>query len=533
MNDRANEAKSGWHIPSWVKSAVFYEIYPQSFCDANGDGIGDFAGMTGKLDYLKELGFNAIWINPCFESPFMDAGYDISDYYKIAPRYGTNDEARRFFEEAHKRGIRVLLDLVPGHTSDKHPWFLKSREAEKNEYSNRYIWTGNAFDYPEGFRVQSGLSDRDGNYFVNFFSSQPALNYGFEQIDYDWQLSPEHPDCVATLEEMKNVMRFWLDMGCDGFRVDMAFSLVKNDPEKTGTKRLWQNVRAMLEKEYPEAVILSEWSDAERAIDAGFHLDFYIHFNSVGYNALFQTESVDYVDKGENIHCFFGKAGKGNVKAFTDEFLPKLKYIGDRGYMCMPTGNHDMIRYSRCRSQEELKIAAAFVLLMPSVPFVYYGDEIGMRYEERLVSKEGGYFRTGSRTPMQWKRGKNLGFSQTDGALYLPVDGREDAPTVEEQMKDNNSLLNVIKRFIALRKRESDLHAGGELIPVYAEENIYPFVFKRGRFLVVVNPGKDTVQAPVPAKEYHTVLAANGGAKIKNGVATADGISLVVFEETT
>ena len=147
------------------------------------------------------------------------------------------------FEEAHKRGIRVLLDLVPGHTSDKHKWFRASRRPDRNKYSDRYIWTNDVFDYPEGFRLQSGLSDRNGNYVVNFFSSQPALNYGFERQDYPWQLPPDHPACVATLEEMKNVMRFWLDMGCDGFRVDMAYSLVKNDENRTGIKRLWQNVR--------------------------------------------------------------------------------------------------------------------------------------------------------------------------------------------------------------------------------------------------------------------------------------------------
>ena len=244
--------------PAWLKNAIFYEIYPQSFYDSNGDGIGDLPGIVQKLDYIRDLGCNAIWINPCFDSPFMDAGYDVRDYYKIAPRYGTNEDARTLFAEAHKRGMRILLDLVPGHTSDKHRWFRMSRKAARNRYSDRYIWTNDAFDYPEGFRLQSGLSDRNGNYVVNFFSSQPALNYGFERQDHPWQLPPDHPACVATLEEMKNVMRFWLDMGCDGFRVDMAYSLVKNDEERTGIKRLWQNVRAMLDKEYPEAAILSE-----------------------------------------------------------------------------------------------------------------------------------------------------------------------------------------------------------------------------------------------------------------------------------
>lgn len=513
--------------PKWLSSAIFYEIYPQSFSDANGDGIGDFPGMTARLDYLQELGVNAIWINPCFTSPFMDAGYDISDYYSIAPRYGTNDDAKEFFREAHRRGMHVLLDLVPGHTSDRHPWFLESRKPEKNAFSNRYIWTNGAFDYPEGFRLQSGMSDRDGNYMVNFFSSQPALNYGFEHRDYDWQLPPDHPNCQATVREIKTIMRFWLDAGCDGFRVDMAYSLVKNDPDFTGTKRLWQDIRAMMDAEYPDAVLLSEWSQADHAIDAGFHMDFYIHFGSHGYNALFQTESQDYVDKGERFPCFFSKEGKGNVCTFTGEFLPKLTYIRGRGYMCLPTGNHDMIRYSNTRTQEELKVIAAFILLMPTVPMIYYGDEIGMRYQKELTSKEGGYFRTGSRTPMQWSAGKNLGFSSAD-TTYLPVDASADAPTVEAQMQEKESLYHTVKRFAALRRAEPELQADGEFALVYAEENQYPFVFRRGRFYVAVNPADRESRVPLAA-ELRPVQAVNGGGSLTDGVLTMAPVSLQVF----
>ncbi len=518
------------NTPSWLKSAIFYEIYPQSFCDSNGDGIGDLNGITQKLEYVRDLGCNAIWINPCFESPFMDAGYDISDYYKIAPRYGTNEDARRLFARAHELGIKVLLDLVPGHSSDRHAWFLKSREADRNEYSNRYIWTRDAFDYPEGFRVQSGLSDRNGNYIVNFFSSQPALNYGFERCDYDWQLPVTHPDCVATVEEIKRIMRFWLDLGCDGFRVDMAYSLVKNDPDRTGTKRLWQGVRAMLDEEYPEAVILSEWGCAEEAIDAGFHTDFYLHFNACGYNALFQTDSYDYVDRAQPTECFFRKAGKGNVRVFLDEFMPKFRYIAGRGHMSLPTGNHDMIRYSHHRSQDEMKLVAAFVLLMPTIPFLYYGDEIGMRYLDGLVSKEGGYFRTGSRTPMQWTDGKHFGFSDTDGELYLPQD-EKGAPDVQTQLADENSLLNTVKRFTALRAANSELQAGDNFEPVYAEDHAYPFAFRRGKFLIAVNPAKKSAEAPLAEGNYRKVISVNGDAGIGAGKLHIDGVTLTVFEE--
>ena len=245
-------------MPNWLNDAVFYEIYPQSFCDTNGDGIGDIEGIISKLDYVKSLGCNAIWLNPIYDSPFMDAGYDVRNYKKVAERYGTNDDLVRLFNEAHKKGIKILLDLVPGHTSDQHEWFLEAKKAAKSEYSNRYIFTKSVWDAPPQYRMMCGLCERDGNYMVNYFSSQPALNYGFHEITHpEWQLPCDHPDCLATAEAMKDVMRFWLDKGADGFRVDMADSLVKNDDDKIATAKIWRGVRDMLDTEYPNAAMVA------------------------------------------------------------------------------------------------------------------------------------------------------------------------------------------------------------------------------------------------------------------------------------
>ena len=169
--------------PEWLNNAVFYEIYPQSFNDTNADGIGDFNGIIEKLDYIRELGCNAIWINPCFKSPFGDAGYDVEDYYTAAPRYGTNEDLARVFSEAHARGMHVLLDLVPGHTAVTHKWFKESMKAERNEFTDRYVWTNSIWESPEGMGCIRGISDRDGSCAVNFFSHQPALNYGFYKPD--------------------------------------------------------------------------------------------------------------------------------------------------------------------------------------------------------------------------------------------------------------------------------------------------------------------------------------------------------------
>jgi len=168
----------------WLRNSVFYEIYPQSFYDSNSDGIGDLRGITVKLDYIKNLGCNAIWLNPIYDSPFMDAGYDVRDYKKVAPRYGSMEELEHLLDEAHKRDIKLLLDLVPGHTSDTHEWFQAAKTGFPTEYDNRYIFTKCVWNAPPEYRLMCGVCERDGNYLVNFFSSQPALNYGFYEVTH-------------------------------------------------------------------------------------------------------------------------------------------------------------------------------------------------------------------------------------------------------------------------------------------------------------------------------------------------------------
>ena len=480
-------------MPNWLKGAVFYEIYPQTFKDTNGDGIGDLNGIIEKLDYVKELGCNALWINPCYDSPFKDAGYDVRDYKKVAPRYGTNEDLYRLFDEAHARGIHVLLDLVPGHTSEEHDWFIESKKAEKNEYSNRYVWTSNWIQGIAGHPYIGGEADRDGCYMLNFFKCQPALNYGFLNRTEDWQLPPDHPDCIATREALKDVMRFWLSHGCDGFRVDMADSLVKEDDEnKSATGKIWKNIREMLDSEYPEAAIISEWSNPVQALKNGFHADFYLDHHGNGYNTLLR----DYETKGGD-HSFLKKDGKGDIMRFLRDYLPKYDKTKDDGYISFITCNHDTPRPARTLDMTELKIAYAMFLTLPGVPFIYYGDEIGMRYLD-IPTKEGGYTRTGSRTPMQWDSSKNYGFSDADtDKLYLPQDASLDAPTVERQLKDADSLLSEVKALTALRHKYTDLWADGSFDVVYAEDEQFPFVFKRGNLFVAINPSLEKASAKI------------------------------------
>ena len=511
-------------MPDWLNDAVFYEIYPQSFYDSNGDGIGDIPGVTEKLDYVRSLGCNAIWLNPCFDSPFRDAGYDVRDYRKVAPRYGTNEDLIRCFEEAHRRGMRVLLDLVPGHTSDEHPWFRESQRVEKNEFSNRYIWTDCVWNRPEGFGYICGASERDGCYLLNFFASQPALNYGFYKITAPWQLPYTHPDCAATLEAMKDVMRFWLDRGCDGFRVDMAASLVKNDEDGTATCGLWRNVRAMLDREYPRAAMVAEWSDPEKAVaEAGFHMDFYLDKPGNGYHSLFRSTGAD---GGQ--HSFFSRQGRGDITEFLSDYLPRYEASKNQGYISFPTCNHDTARMTRAFGEQECRLAYAFLFTLPGVPFLYYGDEIGMRYLD-LASVEGGYQRTGSRTPMQWKRGRNLGFSSAEPEkLYLPVDGTDSAPTVEAQEEDGDSLLNAVRELLALRHRFPDLQAAPNFKVLYAEKGRYPFVYRRGGFVLAVNPSG--AAAEVPLAEAGTPVYSIGNCSLRDGTLSMDGQSFGIWK---
>lgn len=466
--------------PKWLESAIFYEIYPQSFKDTDGDGIGNINGITEELPYIHDLGCNAIWLNPCFESPFGDAGYDVSDYYKVAARYGTNDDIIKMFEEAHKLGMHVLLDLVPGHTSWKHPWFTESMKAEKNEYTDRYIWTDSVWEDAEGYGTLRGISDRDGSCVVNFFSHQPALNYGYYKPDRPWQQSMDSEGAIATRNAMKDVMAFWLTKGCDGFRVDMAGSLVKNDEDGKGTVALWQDVRRFLDERFPEAVLVSEWGEPDKSIEGGFHMDFLLHFGPSHYNDLFRCDKP-----------FF--SGQGDASEFVGKYLESREKAGGKGYICIPSGNHDMDRLSRTVKGRYAEIAFVFLLTMPGVPFIYYGDEIGMRYVENLKSVEGGYNRTGSRSPMQWDSSGNAGFTDISvKKLYIPLDPDPDRPNVESQLQDESSLLNEIKTLIRIRQSHKALMNRGDIRFVCNGAKGNPLIYYRSsgeeNILVVINP---------------------------------------------
>ena len=331
--------------PKWLADAIFYEIYPQSFVDSNGDGIGDIPGITLKLDYIKDLGCNAIWLNPCFDSPFKDAGYDVRDYKKVASRYGTNDDLIALFDAAHRRDMHVILDLVPGHTSEEHEWFHRSCKVERNNYSDRYIWTDSWISGGDGLPFIGGESPRNGTYILNFFKCQPALNYGFAHPERSWQKPALGPDAKATCDAMVDVMRFWLSRGADGFRVDMADSLVKKDDEgKPYTIRTWQYMFARIRPAFPEAAFVSEWGRPEESMAAGFDMDFYLDWRwdgvPNGYNMLLRNVDDPLSRKGDK--SYFNADSGTPISEFLDEYEPRLREAETAdGNFNFITCNHD------------------------------------------------------------------------------------------------------------------------------------------------------------------------------------------------
>ncbi|HNX26889.1 MAG TPA: alpha-amylase family glycosyl hydrolase, partial [Phycisphaerae bacterium] len=405
----------------------------------------------------------------------------------------------------------------------------ESARTEKNEFTNRYIWTNSWCAPSGGMNMVNGFCQRDGSFVTNFFYAQPALNYGFAKPDpaHPWQMPMNHPDCLATRQALKDIIRFWLDMGADGYRVDMAPSLIRNDPEKKAIKKLWHDVIGMIKRDYPDAIMISEWFNNVQAVDSGFDVDFAGIFSFSAHQKLFRAEKKANVhfmaktkDFGNEGHSFFRKAGKGDASEYIRQMTDTLSKIRRKGFVGFYTSNHDITRINVDRTQEELELVFAFVLTMPGVPFIYYGDEIGMRYMGELPSKEGGYTRTGSRTPMQWSEGKNAGFSSAaEGRLYLPVDKTKGRPTVAAQEKNPDSLLNGVRRLTTLRHELPALNADSDFTPLYVKKNAYPLVFLRSKgnakAVVAINPSGRKVKAAFTAAQIKTVRRMLLGKNVK------------------
>ncbi len=431
------------------KDCIFYEIYPNSFFDSDGDGFGDLKGIEEKLDYIQNLGCNAIWLNPIYDSPFKDGGYDVRNPYKVSPRFGTNEDLKKLVETMHARGMRIFLDLIPGHMSIENKEFLDSASGVKNDNYDLFIWNDNPWVLENGYRLISGCYDRNGCYMVNFFAHQPAINYGFNKIEHpSWQTS--YKDTKHGKEYLEKIMKYWLSYDIDGFRVDMANSLVKNDGfDKKATIELWNEIREDLKRDgSKEFYMTSEWSVPDQALHAGFDSDFCLDWVTNCTHRLFRQTEDGFK------YPLFHKYDENLYQLFLENFNYWIEsWKNSNGRISFISGNHDTTRIANFLDTEELKLAYLFILTMPGVPYIYYGDEIGMHTDLSLPSFEGGYQRTGSRTPMKWNESKNAGFSTAD-KTFLPVNQNDS--NVEKEIEDKNSLWTLINELIKIRKNDSD-----------------------------------------------------------------------------
>jgi maltose alpha-D-glucosyltransferase/alpha-amylase len=522
-------------VPEWLNDVVLYQIYPQSFADSNGDGIGDLNGIVERLDYLEWLGVNTLWLNPVFASPMRDAGYDVSDHRRVDPRYGTNDDLARLVDNARRRGIRILLDLVAGHTSDQHRWFA---ESAQDAADHRYIWTERE---PLPARFVASPGPRPGGYLPNFFDFQPALNFGYGRPDPDepWRQPPDAAGPGLNRAALREIMAHWLDVGVSGFRVDMAASLVKDDPGRAETAKLWGDVRTWLDTAYPQAALLAEWGDPAASARAGLHADFFLQFggpaNGEPLRSLWHTGTATTRDEWGSDPCYFDAQARGTFTTFLGAYEKAVAAVGEPGRIALPTGNHDYARlHTDPRAAAQLPVAFAFQLTFPTVPAIYYGDEVGMRYLPELSDKEGSelaprYNRAGSRTPMQWSDGRNAGFSAAaPDRLYLPVDPDPERPVVAAQREDPHSLLRLVKDLIAMRANHPALRPDS---PVDVVSAGYPLVYLRGEdFLVVLNP---SVRAEAVVHDRPELGDANpirhSGVRVDRVAVTAAPYSFGIF----
>lgn len=302
----------------WASDAVLYQIYPQSFADGNGDGIGDFAGLTERLEYLRWLGVDAVWLNPCFASPFGDAGYDVADFLTTAPRYGTPEDLAKFTDAARRQGIRVLLDLVAGHTSDRHPWFVRSA-ADPDDH--RYVWA----DRPApGYVASPGNAARLVQAELLRLPARAELRPRPHRPGRAVAAAGRRRGPAANRAALREIMAHWFGLGVAGFRVDMASSLVKDDPGFVETGRLWRETRAWLDAHHPDRVILAEWGDPARSVPMGFHGDFFLQFGGptegAALRSLWNNGAGTVHEEWPAEPCYFDAEGRGSMRPFLAEW---------------------------------------------------------------------------------------------------------------------------------------------------------------------------------------------------------------------
>ena len=446
----------------WYKDAIIYQLHVRTFCDSNGDGIGDFVGLTQRLDYLQELGTNTIWLLPFYPSPLRDDGYDIADYTTVHPSYGTLDDFKAFLTAAHNRGLRVLIEMVMNHTSDQHPWFQEARSSRDNPKRDWYVWSDTDTKY-QGVRIifiDTELSNwtwdpvSKSYYWHRFFSHQPDLNF----------------DNPEVFEAMWEIMKFWLDMGVDGFRLDAVPYLVEREgtscenlPE---THAIIKEVRKRLDQFYPGRMLLAEanqWPADVRAYFGDgdeFHSAFHFPLMPRMFMAVKLEDRkpiIEILDQTPPIpeNCqwciFLRNHDELTLEMVTDVERDYMydEYATDKT-MRINLGIRRRLAPMMENDRRRIELLNGLLMSMPGTPIVYYGDEIGMGDNIYLGD------RNGVRTPMQWNGGTNAGFSFADPErLYSPLISNSvygyQVVNVDSQRRFSHSLLSWMKALIKTR----------------------------------------------------------------------------------
>ena len=554
----------------WWKESVVYQIYPRSFCDSNGDGIGDLNGITSKLDYLKELGVDVIWLSPVYKSPNDDNGYDISDYQDIMDEFGTMEDFDRMLATAHEKGIKIMMDLVVNHTSDEHKWFIESRKSTDNPYRDYYIWRPAKEDgslpnnWGSCFSGPAWEYDKTTDmYFLHLFSKkQPDLNW----------------DNPVVRQEVFDMMNWWLEKGVDGFRMDVISLISKEQPElpdkepgingyatfnvSANGPHVHEYLQEMRQKALNNADTITVGECSGVTLEEAKK---YARSDEKELNMVFQFEHMD-VDSDE-------KAGKWTTRKMDLRDLKKIltrwqKGLQDIAWNSLYWENHDQPRsVSRFGNDSDeyreisAKMLATCIHMMQGTPYVYQGEELGMTNcpfntlenfrdlesinafhelteqgkmtEEEMMAAIGYKGRDNARTPVQWSDSDNAGF--TTGTPWLKVNSNYKDINVQNQENDPDSVLNYYRKLVATRKSPEykEVFTYGVFEPAY-EDTEYVMAYYRvsdnKRILVAANFGKDakTIELKFPVKK---VVLSNIGRKEINEVSLKlDSCEVIVIE---
>ena len=476
----------------WWEHGIIYQIYPRSFADSNGDGIGDLRGIIDKLDYLEWLGVDALWLSPIYPSPMADFGYDVSDYTGVHPIFGTLQDFDILVTQAHRRGLKVILDFVPNHTSDQHPWFLESRASRTNPKRDWYLWRDPA---PGGGPPNNWISTFGGSAWEWDAATDQYFYHAYlkQQPDLNWR----HP---GVQEAMLNVMRFWLDRGVDGFRVDVIWHLIKDDQFRSNPPN-----PAYRPGEWPYLQLLATYTTDRPEVH-----DIIAKMRKVldGYDDRMMVGEI-YLPI-QRLVTYYGTGGTGAHLPFNFQLI-ELSWdartiatavesyeaaLPADGWPNWVLGNHDKPRIVARVGAAQARVAAMLLLTLRGTPTMYYGDELGMDnvpipsalvqdpWEKNVPGH--GLGRDPSRTPMQWDGSVHAGF--TTGRPWLPISDEAVSVNVAAERDDRTSVLTFYRRLIRLRRAESALSVG-DYQTVRISDAVYGFLRRHGdrRLVIALN----------------------------------------------